>query len=123
MKKNIKISIRTGVVAMASVLACYSCSDTWDDHYDSNIGGMKVDSTIYQLLKADPDYSDFVRVIDTTGYDALLDETQIITVFAPKNGFNVDSLMNEIKEGNKDLVITRFVKNHIARYNLSLIHI
>ncbi len=119
MKKNIKISIRTGVVAMASVLACYSCSDTWDDHYDSNIGGMKVDSTIYQLLKADPDYSDFVRVIDTTGYDALLDETQIITVFAPKNGFNVDSLMNEIKEGNKDLVITRFVKNHIARYNYS----
>ncbi len=119
MKKNIKISVRTGVVAMASVLACYSCSDTWDDHYDSNIDGIKVNSTIYKLLKADPDYSDFVRIIDTTGYDALLDETQIITVFAPKNGFKVDSLMDEIKAGNRDLVITRFVKNHIARYNYS----
>lgn len=119
MKKNIKISVRTGVVAMASILACYSCSDTWDDHYDSNIDGMKVNATIYELLKADPDYSDFVRVIDTTGYDALLDESQIITVFAPKNGFKVDSLMDEIKAGNRDQVITRFVKNHIARYNYS----
>lgn len=119
MKKNIKRSIRTGVVAMAGILACYSCSDTWDDHYDSNIDGNRVNSTIYQLLKADADYSDFVRIIDTTGYKPLLDETQIITVFAPKNGFNVDSLMDEINAGNKDLVITRFVKNHIARYNYS----
>lgn len=104
---------------MASILACYSCSDTWDDHYDSNIDGKKVNATIYELLKADPDYSDFVRVVDTTGYDVLLDESQIITVFAPKNGFKVDSLMDEIKAGNRDQVITRFVKNHIARYNYS----
>ncbi len=120
MRKNIKLSIRTGVVAMASVLACYSCSDTWDDHYNSTIDGNKVDATIYEQLKSDSRLSDFVQIIDATGYDALLDESQIITVFAPVNdSFNKDSLLNEINIGHKDNVITRFVKNHVARFNYS----
>ncbi len=120
MNKNIKISIRTGVVALASLLACYSCSDTWDDHYNATNGGVVVDATLYQQMKSDNNLSDFLEIIDATGYKALLDESQIVTVFAPVNGsFNKDSLLNEIANGNKKLVITRFVKNHIARYNYS----
>lgn len=121
MNKNIYKTIRMGAVAVASLLACYSCSDTWDDHYNAGTDALVVDATIYQQLQAEKaKVSDFLEIIDATGYKALLDETQIVTVFAPVNGsFNKDSLMAEINNGHKDLVITRFVKNHIARYNYS----
>ncbi len=120
MNKIFNNTIRTGAVALASLLACYSCSDTWDEHYEPTVGGVVVDATLYQQIKADKGLSDFVEIIDATGYKALLDESQIVTVFAPVNGtFNKDSLLNEIAIGHKDLVIQRFVKNHIARYNYS----
>ena len=121
MNKNIYKSIRTGAVALASLLACYSCSDTWDDHYKTGFDSQVVDATIYQQLQAEKaSLSDFLEIIDATGYKALLDETQIVTVFAPVNGsFNKDSILQEIANGNKDMVISRFIKNHIARYNYS----
>ena len=121
MNKNISKSIRTGFVAMASLLACYSCSDTWDDHYNPTLDNSTVvDATIYQQMKTLPELSDFVQIIDATGYKALLDETQIVTVFAPRNGtFDKEELLAELAAGNVELVNTRFVKNHIARYNFS----
>ena len=122
MKQYINNSVRTGIVAMASLLACYSCSDSWDDHYKASSNGTVVDATLYQQMKSDASLSDFIEVIDAAGYKALLDENQLVTVFAPVNGtFNKDSLLSEIKKGEsaKELVITRFVKNHIARYNYS----
>ena len=120
MKKNINKSIRTGVLVFAGLLVSYACSDTWDEHYDANLTeGNAVDATIYQQLKSEG-LTDFVEILDATGYDALLNESQLITVFAPVNGsFNKDSLLREIANGNKKQVITRFVKNHIARYNYS----
>ena len=120
MNKNINKSIRTGVLVFAGLLVSYACSDTWDEHYDANLAtGNVVDATIYQQLKSEG-LTDFVEILDATGYDALLNESQLVTVFAPVNGsFNKDSLLQEIKNGHKDLVITRFVKNHIARYNFS----
>jgi uncharacterized surface protein with fasciclin (FAS1) repeats len=120
MNKNINKSIRTGVLVFAGLLVSYACSDTWDEHYDANLAtGNVVDATIYQQLKTEG-LTDFVEILDATGYNALLDESQLVTVFAPVNGsFNKDSLLTEIKNGHKDLVITRFVKNHIARYNFS----
>ena len=121
MKKNINKSIRTGVLVFAGLLVSYACSDTWDEHYDATLStGNVVDATIYQQLKSQGELSDFVEILDKTGYSALLDESQLVTVFAPVNGsFNKDSLLQEIANGHKDQVITRFVKNHIARYNYS----
>lgn len=121
MKKNINKSIRTGILVFAGLLVSYACSDTWDDHYDPNLStGNVVDATIYQQIKSTNELSDFLEILDKTGYSALLDESQIVTVFAPVNGsFNKDSLLTEIANGHKDQVITRFVKNHIARYNYS----
>ena len=121
MKKNINKSIRTGILVFTGLLVSYACSDTWDDHYDPNLStGNVVDATIYQQIKSTNELSDFLEILDKTGYSALLDESQIVTVFAPVNGsFNKDSLLTEIANGHKDQVITRFVKNHIARYNYS----
>ncbi|MBO7442694.1 MAG: fasciclin domain-containing protein, partial [Paludibacteraceae bacterium] len=121
MKKNINKTIRTGILVFAGLLVSYACSDTWDDHYNANQAtGNVVDATIYQQLKSSKDLSDFLEIIDKTGYVSLLDESQLVTVFAPVNGsFNKDSLLLEIANGHKDQVITRFVKNHIARYNYS----
>ncbi len=121
MNKTYKL-IRTGLVAVAGLLACYSCSDTWDEHYkDSAENPNLVDATIYQYMKSQPNLSDFVDVIDASGYKAMLDETQIVTVFAPVNGtFDKQTLIDGINNGNGDVVLTRFIKNHIARYNYSL---
>ena len=119
MKKNINRTIRTGIFVAAGLVVSYACSDTWDEHYDANLAtGNVVDATIYQQLTGE--LSDFREIIDKTGYASLLDESQLVTVFAPVNGsFNKDSLLLEIANGHKDQVITRFVKNHIARYNYS----
>lgn len=119
MKKNINRTIRTGIFVAAGLVVSYACSDTWDEHYDANLAtGNVVDATIYQQLTGE--LSDFREIIDKTGYASLLDESQLVTVFAPVNGsFNKDSLLQEIEKGHKDQVITRFVKNHIARYNYS----
>ncbi len=118
---KINKSIRTGLVAVASLLACYSCSDTWDDHYKaSSENANLVDATIYQYMKTQPELSDFIEVVDAAGYKAMLDETQIVTVFAPVNGtFDKQALIDGINSGSREIVLTRFIKNHIARYNYS----
>ena len=83
MNKNINKSIRTGVLVFAGLLVSYACSDTWDEHYDANLAnGNVVDATIYQQLKTEG-LTDFVEILDATGYNALLDESQLVTVFAP----------------------------------------
>jgi len=124
MKKNIIKSVRSGIILMVVLLASYACSDTWDEHYDATVtNASKVDATLYQQIKSNPELSNFLKIIDATGYKALLDENQIVTVFAPVNSSltdaRTDSLLTEIENGRKDLVITRFMKNHIARYNYS----
>ncbi len=119
MKKLIN-TIHTGVVAAFSIVACYSCSDTWDEHYDSNGGGVS-NVSLYQQLNTTDSLSDFCEVLKATGYDEMLNTEQIYTVFAPVNGaFDKESLLAQVAAGDKQTVVNRFVKNHITRYNYSV---
>ena len=102
------------------VATCYSCSDTWDDHYDANAGGVS-DVSLYQQLSTTDSLSDFCEVVKATGYDEVLNKEQIYTVFAPVNGsFDKAALMAQIEVGGKETVIRQFIKNHITRYNYSI---
>ena len=97
-----------------------SCSDTWDDHYES-LSGLTYDGSLLGYLQDNPDLSDFVEVVKASGFDKDLASNQVLTVIAPKNGsFDKQYYLNLIQNGRKKEVIDEFIKNHICRYNISM---
>ncbi len=125
MNKNIKNLFRLGALATAGLFAMYSCTDdTWDEHYDTK-PVVTYDGTIMDAIKGNPELKDFAEILDSVGFDINLDGDQVYTIWAPKNMSAVkDSLLNEIAEvqhyNGKKEVLRRFVKNHVALYNISL---
>ena len=117
MNKNI---FKTISLAAAFVLGCYSCSDTWDEHYEATASGLSFDGTIMSYLQSNSKFSDFAEVVKATGYDKDLSSGQVFTLWAPENGsFDKQTYLDMIANGNKDQVLKEFVKNHVARYNVS----
>ena len=128
--KNIKNILLTGLVGCAMGAALTACSD-WDDHYGeaadaegNSVGG----ATLWQLIKADPQLSDFSKVLEQTkmtrqrkkssvSYADLLNGDQSFTVMAPVNGtFDVDALLEKVETYKGDsAVATTFVQNHLSR--------
>ena len=118
MNKYIKNTFRTGMALSVAMLAFYSCSDSWDDHYDTT-GDVSGRLTIWESLKKNG-LTDFCEVVSKVGRDTMLNSDQTFTVWAPVNGsFNKDSLLTAVSEGKKKQVIERFVNNYISRYNIS----
>ncbi len=112
--------------------ALSSCSDTWDEHY--GVAGENGKSSILQLVKENPQLSDFVSVLQKThvynnnhrtkvSFADLLNADQALTVWAPVNGtFNVDSLLELCETQHGDSTVgLHFVMNHIAHnlYNMN----
>ena len=104
-----------------------SCTDTWDEHYESLQQG---EGSLWQNICNNPNLSNFKDVLQATGYDATLNGDQVFTVFAPTNDkFTSDDRDAIIKQYNEDLqqgikgkknsAIKEFVQNHIALYNYS----
>lgn len=123
MNTNIKNAFRLGALAITGLFMAYSCSDKWDDHYAGNLEGVAFDGTIISGIEGQTEYevSDFLDVLKATGYDRNLNSDQIYTVWAPVNGsFDKDGLFADLAAGDTAKVIDRFVKNHVALYNISL---
>jgi len=90
------------------------CSD-WDDHYvaDATQVGSS-DATIWQNIQSNPQLTQFAALLQRTGYDQILNTTQSYTVWAPLDGtFDYDAINAE----TNDIIISEFIKNHVARYN------
>ncbi len=125
MNKNIKNLFRLGVLATAGLFAMYSCTDdTWDEHYDTK-PVVTYDGTIMDAINSNPELKDFAEILDAVGFDLNLNGDQVYTIWVPKNMSEIkDSLMQEVAEtthyNGKQEVLRRFVKNHIALYNISL---
>ena len=119
MNNNIKNTLRTGVVAALGLVAMYSCTDTWNDHYDSVATATTAyDGTTMQALEQEA--SDFAQIIKATGFDIYLNSPSSYTIWAPANGtFNKDSLLTLVGT-DKDAVVKQFVKNHIALYSIPM---
>ncbi len=107
-----------------------SCSDTWDEHYESLSGGVH-EGSLWQAIEQNPDLSNFASVVRATGYDKSLGSSQVFTVFAPTNAsFSKEEADVLIKQYNiekaqrvnddDNTVIKEFVQNHIALYNYSV---
>lgn len=121
MNTKIRKALRLGVLAISGLFALYSCTDKWDDHYDSVSGGT-FQGTLMECIESHSDsLSDFAEVLKAVGYDINLNSDQVFTVWAPVNGsFDKEALLADIKNGDKERVINRFVENHIALYAISL---
>ena len=113
-------------------LVVSSCSDSWDDHYDQTMSNGT--ETIYQLVKENPQLSDFLSLLEVTHiynnskrtgvtFAELIKSDQSLTVWAPVNGtFNADSLRSLCQTAEGDSIVGRhFVMNHIAHnlYNMN----
>ena len=110
-------------------LAFTACSDTWDEHYDSQAVGVQ-EGSLWQAIKQDANLSNFASVVEACGYDKSLASSQVFTVFAPTNdhfstadaaeliaAYNAEKgLVND----DDNTVVKEFLQNHIALFNHSV---
>lgn len=115
---NIKNIFRNGILMTAGLAALCACSDTWDDHYNPN-GGLMYDGTTMQAIQEKA--SDFAEVLSAAGYATELNSESSYTIWAPQNGsFDKAALLAQLKSGDKDEVVKKFINSHVTRYNVSL---
>ena len=123
MKKHILYAIPL----FASCLIA-SCSD-WDDHFNgAGNGEAGSNVTLWQMIKENPQLSDFAEVLEETkvfrqhkktsvSYAQLLDGGQSFTVVAPVNdSFDKDTLLKMVQTAQGDSVVEKsFIFNHLSR--------
>jgi len=120
MNYNIKNTFRAGFVVAAGLVAMNSCTDTWNDHYDA-APQLTFNGTTMQAIEQNA--SDFAKVIKAYGYERELASENVYTVWAPQNGtFNLSDYVDSNGKMCADSaeVVKQFIKNHVARYAISL---
>ena len=145
---NNRINRYIGAIALGAVLtAVPGCTDTWDDHYNSNESVSGTTLTLWDMIKDNPNYSKFANIVknakyykdnthpvSTYTYADILNGGQVNTVWVPDNTVLTDAeyakWMEMLGEGNADgegmgnagyNVQQQFLGNHIAlwRHNIS----
>lgn len=118
---------RTAIVAFATVLFCAACSDEWNDHYEKFDTSVANSGTLWEAISSQGNLSNFSRVVQACGYDAVLNGSQTFSVFAPTNdqftSTQADSLINVFNEqkakgvrSDDNTVVKQFLQNHICLY-------
>lgn len=138
MKTNKYIIPLAITFAAGSALMLGACSDEWDDHYEGSLDSSADAPTLYEQVKADPDLSNLLRVIDHVGYKAVLSSPQTLTLWAPViTSAQADSVISLYEVQKRLLVtlpdgsqrntkdkdntaITQFMQNHIALFGHSV---
>ena len=92
----------------------YSCTDTWDEHYETPVSLTYEGTTLQALEEKAPD---FAKVIKAYGYERELSSDNIYTIWAPLD-FDISQYVDESGNAIEDSteVVKQFIKNHIARY-------
>ena len=99
----------------------YSCTDTWDDHYNSGLSSLKFNGTTMQALEETA--PDFAKVVKAYGFSRELLSDNTFTVWAPVDGsFDLSDYVDANGERVADSaeVVNNFIKNHVALYSRSL---
>lgn len=125
--KTVKYYLQVSIAAFVAAIACPSCNDTWDDHYDvhGDLASGMAGSSLWENLNKDAELSPFNRVLQACGYDIMLDASQIYTVWAPVitdaeaddwiRRYEEDKALGRLKSENT--AIKQFIMNHLAYYN------
>ena len=99
--KNIKKNILQALTLSALVIIIVACSSRWDSYYAET-----ENTSAYDLLKAQADFSEFLKLIEQNQLDYLLKDG-VVTVFAPANGtFNTTGL--------SEIDLKNLLRQHIA---------
>ena len=145
---NNRINKYIGAIALGTVLvAVPGCTDTWDDHYNSDGAASEATETLWDKIKDNPDFSRFKDIVQhakyykdnthevsTYSYADILDGGQVNTVWVPDNSAlseaEYQKWMGMLSESRADgssntaagyNVQQQFLGNHIAlfRHNIS----
>jgi hypothetical protein len=104
--------IRTSFLVIFSLATIFfSCSDDWNNHYSEVTLSNKSDKNLYEFIKSRDNLTKFTKLLETSGYDSLLKQSQAFTVWAPN-----DEALSAIDVSDKSLAL-QIVKNSIARYS------
>lgn len=130
-KKLLRFGVYMLLPMLGGAWVGVSCTDTWDDHYESLGGGENGvhEGTIWSAIKSNPNMSNFAKLIEGCDYVDRLNGSQVFTVFVPTNddfsAAEAEALITEYKaQAEKVLpenntVIKEFIQNHMALYNHS----
>lgn len=118
---KIKNTFRAGFAIAAGLVVMYSCTDTWNDHYNAGLSTLKFNGTTMQALEETA--PDFAKVVKAYGFSRELSSDNTYTVWAPADGsFDLSDYVDANGERVADSaeVVNEFIKNHVALYSLSL---
>ena len=117
--------------AVASLFSIFLVCSSCEDNIGINVTdeAPNADKTLYEVIMNDPELTDFVEVLNACNVrskkrpdeiisvaDSLFNTSRVYTVWAPKNGFNKDSILQRIKAGYREDVMKTFVFSHVANY-------
>ena len=117
MNKIFRHKILAGAMLFGFMLSGTSCQDI------EGVGGTVTDDrTLFDLIKSDPELTEFVRVLDECGQecaDSLFNHSRVYTLWAPVNSdsWSADELIAQMGGENKpqrDVVFRSFIQAHIA---------
>ena len=115
-RKNIVFKALTCGLA---TLAFTACTDTWDAHYTPKTE-LNATETLWDLIQADEELSQFEELVKVTGYDNLLNQNRFYTVWAPVDGADIYEQYGDLTaltESMKEVLKFEFIENHVADYN------
>lgn len=90
----------------------FGCKNEMDDHYVYKLEN-KSNLNLYEYIKSQSELSVFAEMLEISGLDSLLTQSQTFTVWAPDNEY-----LRGINLSDKDLV-DKILRNHICRYSYS----
>ena len=82
-RRNIVLKTLTCGIA---ALAMTACTDTWDNHYQPKTE-LNATETLWDLIEADPQLTQFEEFVKATGYDELLKQNRFYTIWSHKYDF------------------------------------
>lgn len=117
MKTMFKHKLIVAIAAAAAIFATYSC-----DKEDAFIFPEPENSELTSLvvMQKDPDFADFLEVVDMCGegcLDSLFNQSRVYTIWAPVNeAVDKEALVARINNGERETVFQEFVKYHISNF-------
>jgi len=107
--KNISFFL---LLIICSLATFSSCVDNWTEHYSVN-SQVVSDKTLWETVQSTPNLSKFAQILKKAGYDKVLSQSQMFTVWAP-----VDSTLTDFNM-DSTLLVKEFICNHISRFTYS----
>lgn len=98
------------LLSAAALLMGSSCSDQWEA---DEVSGTQ-SQTLWQVISSDPQLSEFTSVLQTNGYDAILNSSGAFTVLAPLNGnINKVAASNRNEIPGSHIAYLEYNKSHL----------